>query len=44
MFSANIGLSEMIYKARDLYENCSEEDYCTLPLNMYEALKGIDSK
>ena len=35
-------LHNKIDKAIDLYKNCKAEDYCTLDLDMYNALIGGD--
>lgn len=38
----NKELRNKIDKAIDLYKNCKAEDYCTLDLDMYNALIGGD--
>ena len=38
----NKELHNKIDKAIDLYKNCKTEDYCTLDLDMYNALIGGD--
>ena len=39
MYEANIELLNKINRAIGLYENCKEEDYCTLAIDMYDILK-----
>lgn len=37
-------LQQIIDKAIEKYENCKEEDYCTLALDMYDILRGEDNE
>ena len=42
LYKENKELHNKIDKAIDLYKNCKAEDYCTLALDMYNALIGGD--
>lgn len=42
LYKENKELHNKIDKAIDLYKNCKAEDYCTLDLDMYNALIGGD--
>lgn len=42
LYKENQLLHNKIDKAIDLYKNCKAEDYCTLDLDMYNALIGGD--
>lgn len=42
LLEENLKLRNKIDKAIELYKNCKAEDYCTLDLDMYNALIGGD--